>query len=1385
MRGGYGRYYDFPYTNATLLFPATAVQSNYGVVYNVRNPDGIRNADGSFFRPGQTLPPNGIAGAEVPPPNEVASPTQATPYSDQLSLGLSWQATDWLGLNFEAVSIQYRDIPFRFRANPIDPATGARRFPDFGNFRLWYGKGEADYQGANLSFRARATSKLELQGFYTYSKAEGNVLAGADEFRLTNVAHQPGLRIGRDVSFNTLDPLCGACTGPLNTDARHRFTLSAVYQGPWGINASGMYRYRSALPYTVYTTNDLNNDGFGFDLLPGGKVNSARGDSFSQLDLRLSKQLQLRPRRPRADRRDVQRLQRGEPGRPHADLRRRRQSDRRRADVLLGRPAPGRAAPDPGRRPGQLLTAPRIPRKEGALRRPLFFLELERYLHAAAPFISSEPRSVGQVCVHVFDVYYSRRRRAMKMSRWAVRPVALLALLALALGFALAPAAQAQTSAGNLVGKVQDKEGTALPGVTVTATQKDTGVTRSTVSESDGTFRLPSLPIGLYTVTVELDGFATVTIDEVRMSVASQREINVDMSASTVEESITVVDEAPLVQTTPSIGTVVSEQQLENLPLNGRQFANLAVLAPGTALSYNSDPTKPGQLTVALNGGIGRNVNYLIDGGDNTDDTIGGALQNFNLESVAEFNIQTQQYKAEYGRSTGGVLTVVTKTGTNNLAGSAWGFFRDDSLNSKTESENLAGIDKQPYERKQYGLALGGPFVKDRAHYFATYEKTERETSYTVDTDPDGPGRPGQPTFPAFQGTSVAIPFEDELLTAKGTVNISPKQYLQVRYGFQKNTDKYGASALATPDSLGTVTNKYQSILAGHSFQIGTDSLNEFVFQYTTFENAITADSTAPYLYFPSGAHTGQNINTPQTTEQTKYQFKDDFSFSRTLGGRANNFKVGVNYIHEPTLRASATTGTTGQYSFATNDPSSPVVDITFFGGFSGLSTPVDQYSVYAQDDLLVSDRLTINVGLRYDYWDGYDLNQSTNPIQQALSSQTRYNEYYLQDFKNGGAAQLENDDDNFGPRLGFTWDLKGDGRNLVRGGYGRYYDFPYTNATILFPSGAVQSSFGVVYNVHNNAGIRNADGTLFRPGQPLPANQLPGAAINPPNEVASPTLATPYSEQISLGYSWQATDWLGLNFEVSSIDYRDIPFRFRANPFDPATGRRRFPEFGNFRIWYGNGKADYDGANISFRARATSKLELQGFYTYSKVEGNVLAGADEFRLTNVAYQPGLRIGRDVSFNTFDPLCGACSGPLNTDAKHRFTLSAVYQGPWGINASGMYRFRSATPYTVYTTNDLNRDGNRLDLLPGGSVNTERGDSFSQLDVRLSKEFKFGPVGLELIAEVFNVFNEENPAGFTLLFDAAGNPIGAEPSFYSGDPLQGEQRLAQVGLRVRF
>jgi hypothetical protein len=936
----------------------------------------------------------------------------------------------------------------------------------------------------------------------------------------------------------------------------------------------------------------------------------------------------------------------------------------------------------------------------------------------------------------------------------------------------------AQGSTGELSGAVLDDTGAALPGTTVTATNPVTGFTRTDTTAGNGNYRFPSLPVGTYNVTAQLQGYATVTVEAVEIIVASDRHIDFALKIATVAETLTVTAEVPIISEAASVGTVVSQEELENLPLNGRQFANLGVLAPGTTLAYNNDPTKPGQLVIQMNGGTGRNVNYLIDGGDNMDDTIGGALQNFNLESVQEFNIKTSQYKAEYGRSAGGVLSVVTKTGTNQFSGSGYWFYRDDSLNSQTETEKQAGVDKQPYGRDQYGASLGGPIVKDKIHFFATYEKTKRETSYVIDTGS---------AFPTYDGTVVPTPFEDELITAKASWNISAKQYLQVRYGYQANSDKYGASPLAGPDALGTVDNKYKSMLLSDTLQISDNSLNEFLFQYTKFDNLISADSSDPQIYYPSGFHTGENLNTPQSTHQVKYQFRDDFTFTKTIGGGQHDFKAGVMYIDEPTLGGDFSTGLAGQYYALEDSLDSPIQYIEKYGGFFGDDTPVQQYSGYFQDDWAVTPNFTLNVGVRYDLWQGFDLDQRSNPIWQMLRDQRDYDESYLQDFWDDDGV-LDEDTNNWSTRIGFTWDLSGKGTHILRGGLGRFYDFPYTNATILFPASAVQSDYGLIYSNYNATGILNPDGSYFQPGDPLPPSQ--GGALSPTVEVASPTLATPYSVQASLGYSWRVNDWLGLNFDVVTIDYHDLPFRFRINPgvdadgdnvFEPEQGEQtRFPDFGNFRLWYGNGRASYDGASIGFRARS-AKFELQGFYTYSQTEGNVLLGSDEFRITGNEPQSdihGVRIRRDQSVNPLDPLCDACFGPLYTDAKHRFTIGAVYRGPWGMNFSGMFRYRSALPYTEHANADINGDGVSLDLLPGVEhVNTGRAFSFSQLDLRVSKDFIIaGNFGIEVLAELFNVFNETNPNRP----DRFGNA-----NTYAGDPLQGEQQLWQLGARIHF
>jgi hypothetical protein len=969
----------------------------------------------------------------------------------------------------------------------------------------------------------------------------------------------------------------------------------------------------------------------------------------------------------------------------------------------------------------------------------------------------------------------------------------------------------AQTNAGSLSGVVSDASGGALPGVTVTATNSATGFNRSVVTGPDGSYRFQSLPVGTYEVNADLAGFGSVTTRNVEINVSTDRSLNVTLKQASVKEQITVTAASPLIETTPAIGTVVSQREISNLPLNGRQFANLGSLAPGTTLSVNSDPTKPGQLTIALAGGSGRNVNVLVDGGDNTDDTIGGALQNYNIEAVQEFNIQTQQYKAEYGRTTGGVLTVVTKSGTNDFEGSAYEFYRNKSLNSESTAEKNADAQaralglrapgKSPYKRDQYGASIGGPIIRDKMHFFATGERLERPTNYIINTGG---------IYPEFDGKAVPTPFKDNLLTAKVSADPNATQFLQVRYGYQRNSDIYGASPGVLPSALGTLTNDYHSILLGHTWQIGSNKVNDFIFQDTHFKNAILPTSSDPALIYPGGVSVGQSVNTPQTTTQIKRQYKDDFAWSTTLGQMRHDFKAGLNYIDEPLLGGDFSTGTSGQYTLRDPVKGSPVVDIAIFSGFAGYNTPIKQYNYYGQDDISVNKKLTLNVGLRYDLWKGFDLNQTGNPIWKTLSIQTKYNEAFLQDFQGGKGGKLKNDTNNWGPRLGFTYDINGDSRSIVRGGAGRYFDFPYTNATILFPAVAIQSTYGQSYAFHDSNGIKNANGTFFQPGQTLPPNQLTGVGVNPPNEVASPTLATPYSDQVSLGYSWQVNPWLGLNADASHISYKDIPFRFRGNPFDPTTGKRRFPAFGNFRIWYGKGFAKYNGVNLGGHARLGTQFELQGFYTYSHTTGNVLAGADEFRITNAGYQSDLRAVRDQSINPYDPLCGACTGPLDTDQKHRVTLSALYRAPFGINASGIFRYHSGGPYTEWAGTDIScgptgtvnacHDGFNFDLAPGVShVNTLRSGSFSQFDVRLSKEVKFfHNYGVEAIGEVFNLFNSKNPANFNgncRVGTDQNNPATygkctfasgfGQPRAFAGSPGLGEQRLAQLGLRVTF
>src|SRR6185436_16888756 len=230
-------------------------------------------------------------------------------------------------------------------------------------------------------------------------------------------------------------------------------------------------------------------------------------------------------------------------------------------------------------------------------------------------------------------------------------------------------------------------------GATVTAKNAATGLTRSEVSDAEWLYRLQALPIGTYEVTAELQGFATLSKKDVAVNISQTQSIDFGMKVASLAETVNVTGATPLIETTASsVGAVVDVKRIESIPLNGRQFANLAATVPGVGLSFHSDPTKSTQFAPLVNGGAGRNINYQIDGGDNNDDTVGGLLQLFPLEAVEQFNFQTQRFKAEYGRSNGGVLNVVTKSGTNMFGGSAFELFRDKSMNGLTQTEKNAVI---------------------------------------------------------------------------------------------------------------------------------------------------------------------------------------------------------------------------------------------------------------------------------------------------------------------------------------------------------------------------------------------------------------------------------------------------------------------------------------------------------------------------------------------------------------------------------------------------------------------------------------------------------------------------------------------------------------------
>ena len=466
----------------------------------------------------------------------------------------------------------------------------------------------------------------------------------------------------------------------------------------------------------------------------------------------------------------------------------------------------------------------------------------------------------------------------------------------LVLSAAFASTALAQRTNADLTGRVLDQNGAAVVGATVTARNLGTSATRTAQTNADGDYELRELPPGRYEVTVEATNFSKALVRDVELNLGTASTLSFDLKPGQITETVEVASGGLLVETTRSdLADVVTPVQVQTLPLLNRTFSNLSVIAPEARPVGNFDPTKTRIGSVAFNGGDGRQVDVNVDGGDNKDNVVGSLLQNFAYESIQEFQVLQHRWTAESGRSVGGIVNVISKSGTNEFHGSLFAQFRNESLRKPDffEKQQTAGSQKPDFQRQDFGGSLGGPIREDKLFFFGSYERF-RERSFNL-VPPNALTQlsaiPG-----AAPESVIPTPYDDHLLTAKFDYKVDADQSLFFRYSFQKNSspnDQVPVPANADLTNGNTNNNKAHSFVTNHTWAASPTKVNQFVIHYQNFKNSILGVTDRPNMIFPS-VTTGRNPNVPQATAERKFQLRNDFTW---LAGN-HGLKMGMNYIN-------------------------------------------------------------------------------------------------------------------------------------------------------------------------------------------------------------------------------------------------------------------------------------------------------------------------------------------------------------------------------------------------------------------------------------------------------------------------------------------------------
>jgi hypothetical protein len=890
-----------------------------------------------------------------------------------------------------------------------------------------------------------------------------------------------------------------------------------------------------------------------------------------------------------------------------------------------------------------------------------------------------------------------------------LRPV----LCAFALLIFLATSLCAQNPRGTLRGVVQDSSGARVPGARVVVQAADSSLQREVLSDAGGEFRIDELQPDLYHVTVQAKGFADATAD-VKVAVSSVRDITVTLKVAAFQQQTVTLDGAQSI-TTQRIDTegavhqtVITSQDLETIPLAARSFANIAYMAPGTEPVEPSDPTKARIAAVSTGGSSGLNNDLSVDGGDNSDDWIGGFLQNYSPEAIQEFAVATAQEGAEVGRTTATAVVISTKSGTNQWHGDEAFYERDASLNARFPIDNPAPNPKQPFSRQNYVGTIGGPLTKDKLWLFGSLEYVHENASIAYSPNSlaefNALSQLAQQGLITVNGTtvnsiavpnSVPIPFRDYLGLLRFDWAQSDRSHWFLRTSFDSYTTHNGLVQQGTLPSTGATThNNYFNLVASNQFTFSPSWLGSFLIGASGLHLTQSRNSDLGFaLAFPFSATTStisgfetfgdQQFVTPITAfpierNQEKYQLRYDVSH---LAGR-HDVRFGVNFIHEPVLSGALAANRESVFTFP-NDPSFYLTNpaqfaadlaagaVTTGPSDGSFSQNVQRLGLYAEDSWRATQELTINFGLRYDTTYGLFIasghDQSFNPELPG----------------NGIISGIPRDYRKaFAPRLGLAFAPKGSPSTVLRGGVGLYYN------------DLAQNGWVEAFTAVNKGNLLNGTSTP---------------------SLIDPNYTTPYALHATAGvqHAFNANWTLSVDYTLETGMH----------------GYRRY-DYPNVAIFRTDNRSSYKALMFHLQGNVAKRLNLVANYTLSSAKTWGCQIGELFDYVNGVCDP---------FRAFAP---GDYGPSGEDVRHRGVIIGTVHAPAGFEVSWLFQAESARPITLITP----ATGNRA-VVNGveTSLDEFRGTPYIQMDMRVSRPIKIQERWtISPFIEFFNLFNRNNP-----------------------------------------